>query len=67
MSTTSNDSETRTETTVTKRLLRITEIKILRITTTGFTQRVRQRNDIRAKCDTEDVVGWIRRNQWDPE
>lgn len=59
-------AETRAETSVTKRILRTTEMKTLRMIT-GYTLRDRQRNvDIREKCQTNDVVRWIRqrRREW---
>lgn len=59
-------AETRAETSLTKRMLRTTEMKTLR-TITGYTLKDRQRStDIRNKCQTDDVVRWIRkrRREW---
>lgn len=58
--------ETRAETTTTKRLLRTTEMRTLR-SITGYTLRDRQRSEeIRNKCNTEDIVRWsrMRRREW---
>ena len=54
------------ETSVTKRILRKTEMKTLRAIT-GYTLNDRQRNtNIREMCQTDDVVRWIRkrRREW---
>ncbi|XP_057671236.1 uncharacterized protein LOC130902968 [Diorhabda carinulata] len=51
---------------VTQRKLRTTEMKTLR-TIMGYTLNDRQRNtDIREKCETDDIVRWVRkrRREW---
>lgn len=59
-------AETRAESSKTKRLMRTTEMKILR-SITGKTLRDRIRSeDIRTTCETQDVVRWVRqrRRNW---
>ncbi|XP_057652394.1 uncharacterized protein LOC130891583 [Diorhabda carinulata] len=59
-------AETGAETSVTKRILRTTEMKTLR-TITGYTLNDIQRNtDIRERCETDDIVRRVRkrRREW---
>lgn len=59
-------ADTRADNSVTKRYVRSTEMRILR-NITGHTLRDRIRNDeIRQKCNVQDVVRWIRkrRREW---
>ena len=59
-------AETRPKTTKTRRILKTTEIKILR-KIAGKTMLDRERNEnIRRKCGTKDVNQWLlgRKNEW---